>query len=134
MTKEWKAAVQQASLADLQHLVTAGADIDIDARDEYGQTALMLSAVAGNTNVVKWLIDHGAMLDHTAKYGLSALMLAVVNGHVQVIRALVRAGANHDLRGTGAPGFAGKTALDLAVARDETEMIEILRARSGDMS
>jgi hypothetical protein len=32
------------------------------------------------------------------------------------------------LRGTGASGFAGKTALDLALARNDSEMIDILRA------
>src|SRR5688572_2157540 len=81
MTKQWKAAVHQASVAALQDLLTAGADID--ARDEHGQTALMLSALAGHTDVVKFLIEHGAALDHTAKFGLSALMLAVINGHVE---------------------------------------------------
>ena len=132
MTKEWKSAVHQGSLDELQRLLTGGADID--ARDEHGQTALMLSVVAGHVDVVTWLIDHSAMLDHRAKYGLSALMLAVINGHVEVVRALVRAGANHELCGTGAPGFAGKTALDLALARDEPEMVEILCARLGDAS
>ena len=42
------------------------------------------------------------------------LMLAVIGGHHQIARALVRAGADTALEGTGAPGFAGKTAADLA--------------------
>jgi hypothetical protein len=74
------------------------------------------------------MVGHGATLDVTAKYGLSALMLAVVNGHVDVLRTLVRGGANLELQGTGAPGFAGKTALDLARARDERGMVEVLMA------
>jgi hypothetical protein len=41
-------------------------------------------------------------LDHTAKYGLSALMLALIGGQ-------------------------RKTALDLAIARGHSDMIEILR-------
>jgi uncharacterized protein len=111
MTQEWNDAVRPGSLDELQRLAAAGAAVD--ARDEHGQTALMLAAVNGHAGVVDWLVEHGAALDHTAKYGLSALMLAVVNGHVDVVRRLVRAGANHELRGSGAPGFAGKTALDL---------------------
>ena len=92
---------------ELERLLASGADID--ARDEHGQTALMLAAREGRAQSAAWLVGHGATLDVTAKYGLSALMLAVVNGHVDVVRTLVRAGANLELQGTGAPGFAGKT-------------------------
>jgi ankyrin repeat protein len=132
MTQEWKDAVRRGSIDELQHLVATGADVD--ARDGHGQTALMLAAVEGHDHVVEWLVERGAVLDHTAKYGLSAVMLGVVNGHVDVVRALVRTGANLGLRGTGAPGFAGKTALDLAVARDDQEMVDILRSRAGPAS
>ena len=57
-------------------------------------------------------------------------MLAVVRGHGDVVRVLTDAGANVSLRGTGAPGFAGKTALDFAVARNDLEMVALLRARA----
>jgi ankyrin repeat protein len=124
MTPAWKAAVRRGSINELQQLLVTGTDID--ARDEYGQTALMLAAVAGHTHVVEWLVERSARLDNTAKYGLSALMLAVVNGHVAIVGILVRAGASLELRGSGAPGFAGKTALDLAIDRNHQEMVDIL--------
>jgi ankyrin repeat protein len=88
----------------------------------------MLAAAEGNNRLVTWLVERGATLDHTAKYGLSALMLAVVRGHVDVVRKLTNAGASISLRGTGAPGFAEKTALDLAIALDQPEIIVILRS------
>jgi ankyrin repeat protein len=91
----------------------------------------MLAAAGGNAAAVRWLVDQGATLDRTAKYGLSALMLAVVRGHAEVVRILVDAGADRTLRGTGAPGFADRTALDLAVARGDRELAELLsRSRS----
>jgi ankyrin repeat protein len=130
LTPEWKTAVTHGAVGELQRLLLAG--VDVNARDEHGQTGLMIAAKAGHKSVVEWLIGQRANLNHTAKYGLSALMLAVVNGHVSVVRLLVRAGANHELRGTGAPGFAGKTALDLAIARDGSEIVEILHDRAGD--
>jgi ankyrin repeat protein len=68
------------------------------------------------------LIDHGAALDVTAKYGLSALMLAVINRHEGIARRLVAAGADLALRGSGAPGFAGKTARALA---DDSGQVEL---------
>jgi uncharacterized protein len=125
VTPEWKDAVHRGCVSRLQQLLTSGADID--ARDEHGQTALMIAAAGGHSEIVEWLVERGAALDHTAKYGLSALMLAVVRGRSDVVRKLTDAGANPDLRGTGAPGFAGKTALDLAIARGEAAMVESLR-------
>ena len=77
--------------------------------------------------LLSWLVDHGAALDHTAKYGLSALMLAVIGGCTDVVRILTAAGADLCLRGTGTPGFTAKTALDLAIARGDPDMVEILR-------
>jgi ankyrin repeat protein len=132
LTQEWKDAVRRGSVTELQRLFVGGADVD--ARDEHGQSALMLAATVGHGHVVEWLVERGAVLDRTAKYGLSALMLAVVNGHVDVVRTLVRAGASLGLHGTGAPGLAGKTAFDLASARDEREMLDILSSRDGDAS
>jgi uncharacterized protein len=126
VTREWEDAVNRGAIVELQRLLTSGADIN--ARDGHGQTALMLAARDGHSALVAWLIEHGAALDHTAKFGLSALMLAVIRQHVAIVRELTDAGADRSVRGTGAPGFAGKTALDLAMGLDHAEMIEILRS------
>lgn len=107
-------------------LLTAGADVD--AKDRYGQTALMLAATHGHDGVVGILLAHGADTDVTAKYGLSALMLAVVNRHAKTVRQLVDAGSELSLKGSGAPGFAGKTALDLAEHAGMTEIAEYISA------
>ena len=100
---------------------------DANAKVRYGQTALMLAAHAGYVEAARELIAHGADLNVTAKYGLSALMLAIVAGHAEVARMLAEAGADLTLRGSGAPGFAGKTAHDLALARGWNEMAVILK-------
>ncbi len=117
MTRDWQEAIARGDIAELAALLADGADID--ARDKHGQTAVMLAAAAGDARVVEFLAVHGADLDHTAKYGLSAVMLAALRGHAAVVGVLVGAGANLELRGTGAPGFAGQTAFDLAVARGD---------------
>lgn len=124
MTPDWQAAVRTGDLAQLQTLRAAGADLD--AKDEHGQTALMNVARDGRTAIVRWLIAEGADLNHTAKFHLSALMLAVINGRDAIVGHLVDAGADRSLRGSGAPGFDGKTALDIASAADRAIMVALL--------
>jgi ankyrin repeat protein len=120
MDATWQDAIKRGDVRTILDLLGRGADVD--ARDRHGQTALMLAAHAGHREVVEALIDHHANLNITAKFGLSAVMLAVVAGHEEVARLLARAGADLSLRGTGAPGFAGKTAHDLALARGMLEL------------
>ena len=111
----WEDAVRRGDANIMRDLLSRG--IDLNTRDQNGQTGLMLAAHAGHVAAVQLLIDHGADLNVTAKFGLSAVMLAVIAGHKEIAQALARAGADLTLQGTGAPGFAGKTGADLAAAR-----------------
>ena len=120
MNAVWEEAIKRGHVQLV--LECLGRGTDVNARDRYGQTALMLAAHAGYREIVEILIAHRANLDITAKYGLSALMLAVVAEQVDVARLLAQAGADRSLRGTGAPGFADKTAHDLAVERGMREL------------
>jgi uncharacterized protein len=127
MDAGWEDAVKRGDVRAVSELLDRGTDVD--ARDHYGQTALMLAAHAGHRKVVEALIAHQANLNTTAKYGLNALMLALIAGHAEVARVLADAGTDLSMRGTGAPGFAGKTAYDLAVARDMRELFEALKPK-----
>ncbi len=120
MDSSWEAAIKRGDADAMREFLRCGADVN--ARDRYGQTGLMMAAHRGHLRVVEILLAHGANLNVTAKYGLSALMLAVVAGHTDIARLLVRVGSDLSLRGSGAPGFAGKTAYDLAVARGMHEL------------
>jgi len=124
MEPDWEQAATHGDVESARRLLQSGADVD--SRDRYGQTALMQAAHHGHEALVELLIENGADLNVTAKYGLSALMLAVVAGHAEIARRLARAGADRTIRGSGAPGFAGKTAYDLAVARDMKALCEEL--------
>lgn len=124
MTPDWKNAVRTDDIARLQALLAD--DADINALDEHGQTGLMIAARDGKTAAVRWLIEHGADLNHTAKYHLSALMLAVINGRDAIVGILVDAGADRSIQGSGAPGFDGKTALDIARGGNREIMVALL--------
>jgi ankyrin repeat protein len=121
MDAAFEQAVTRGDVGAVRELLRRGADID--ARDRHGQTALMIAAHRGHPELVVLLIEQRAPLDVTAKYGLSAVMLAIVAGHEEIARRIARAGADLSLRGTGAPGFAGRTARDLALARDMRELV-----------
>jgi len=120
MDGSWERAIKSCDIESVRRLLRAG--VDVNARDKYGQTALMLAAHQGHSLIVEELVNAGANLNATAKYNLTALMLAVVAGHVSVARFLAQAGTDLKIKGSGAPGFAGKTAYDLAVAADMNEL------------
>jgi ankyrin repeat protein len=125
MNQEWKAATQQGDVIRVRVLLEQG--MDINARDEHGQTALMNAAHAGQEELVRLLIEKGADLNVTAKYHLSALMLALIAHHPELARILIEAGA--DIHVLGSDSFAGATALDLAERGDYTEIVALLTQR-----
>ena len=127
MDAAWEDAIKYGNVQIVLDLLGRG--IDVDARDRYGQTGLMLAAHAGHREVVKTLIAHRANLNITAKFGLSALMLALVAGHAEVASLLAKARADLSLRGSGAPGFADKTAYDLALERGMLELSAELKPK-----
>lgn len=123
----WNDAIERGDENAVRGLIERGADVN--ARDRHGQTGLMLAAHAGRREVVEVLLEHRPALDVAAKFGLSALMLAVVAGHVEIARLLDRAGCDLSARASGAPGFANKTAGDLAAERGMHELASQLRPR-----
>ena len=130
MTPAFRGAAKGGNVEYMRALLDTGSDLN--QRDRYHQTALMLAAQNGHADLVRVLAERGAELNVAAKFSLTALMLAVIGGHTEVVRALVAAGADLTIRGSGAPGFAGKTALGLALARDAADMVAILRAAGAE--
>ena len=127
MKKEWQRATSSGDLAQIRALVAGGQNVN--DRDEHGQTALMNAARSGQEEVVRLLIDAGADLNVTAKYNLTALMLAIINQQPGTAELLIDAGADAQARGSGAPGFSGKTALDLAQERGFQQLAHSIRRR-----
>jgi ankyrin repeat protein len=127
MNKAWQEATRQGDIEQVHHLLEAGADIN--AKDGYGQTALMNAARDGHLELVRLLVERGADLNVSAKYNLTALMLAIINGQIEIARILIDAGADEAVSGTGAPGFFNKTALMLAEERDQHEVVQWLKHR-----
>jgi uncharacterized protein len=125
MTPAFRGAARYGDVARLRALLDDGADVN--ARDRYHQTGLMLAAQGGHAECVRLLLARGADPDVAAKFSLTALMLAVIGGHPECVRLLVSAGADLTIRASGAPGFTGKTALGLAGDRETEEIAALLR-------
>ena len=75
----------------VQVLRDAGADVN--ARNNAGETALMMAATLGHTKAVQALLDADANVNDENNVGDTVLMMATRNGHDEVVRLLKSAGA-----------------------------------------
>lgn len=124
MKREFETALRAGNVEAIENCLAQGCQID--SLDRYGQTPLMLVVISGVLEAAELLLAHSPDLDRTAKFNLTALMLAIVREKKDIARALIMAGADPTVEGTGAPGFRGKTALDLARERQEEELVRLL--------
>ncbi|CAK9066621.1 unnamed protein product [Durusdinium trenchii] len=93
--QERSAELHKASSAcdTLRIMALLEAGVDIDASNEYGQTAIFLAAYYDAAEAVKLLAWSGADVDRPANGGTSPWMCAAVNGFKGVLEVLSEAGA-----------------------------------------
>ena len=96
-------------------------DVDPDARDGRGFTALMFAAEGDTPEIVTLLIKADVDLNLQNNDGETALLVAVKRGRVDATRLLLMAGADLSLRDT-----EGFTALAWARKRDRTYLAQII--------
>jgi ankyrin repeat protein len=72
-------------------LTTPG--IDVNAKDERGDTALIEAARFGHDHIAQVLLAAGANLKVRDKDGKTPLMIAIAGGHDEVVAVLKQAGA-----------------------------------------
>lgn len=81
--------------ATTQHIA---AGTDINAKDQYGSTPLMVAATFGKTDVALALIDGGAKLDIPSNDGSTALHTAAFFGRTEIVKALLKKGADKTIQ------------------------------------
>lgn len=94
---------------------------ELDRRPAAGNTALMLAAKGGLSDVVGGLLQLGASADLRNEQGFTALKLATAAGH-GVIKALLQAVADRGLRNK-----RQQTTIDIAKASGQTAVAELLK-------
>ncbi|XP_037714851.1 G patch domain and ankyrin repeat-containing protein 1 homolog [Drosophila subpulchrella] len=79
---------------------------DLNSRDTFGWTALMMAACEGATETVAWLLQKGVHVETADKSGNTALKLAQRKGHSEVVQLL-------QSRPISAEGSDGEESVDI---------------------
>lgn len=96
----------------------------ISKQDAGGETPLTAAALAGQTDVVELLIDHGATVDGRNRNGFTALHAAAYGGHDETVQVLLDAGASIDDQ----ENWVEATPLHLAAEENHLEVADLLLA------
>jgi len=83
----------RAGNADTVRSLLASPNVDVNGRDERGNTSLIEAARFGHDEVVAALLTAKADVNTKNDEGKTALMLAAEGGHDQTVRVLTQAGA-----------------------------------------
>ena len=65
-------------------------DAKLDSQDEKGNTPLHLACENGHLNMVKFLLNQGALDNAETRQGLTPLQVAAHNNHSELVWWLVR--------------------------------------------
>lgn len=91
-----------------------------------GEQALQLAAWNGHTKAVRWLLEHGAVLNRGDRHW-DALHYAVFNGHTELAAELIERGANVNARSPN-----GATPLMLAAREGREDAAKLLLENGAD--
>lgn len=120
LTERFMEMVARGDTDAVRMLLYKGAHVN--SQDRFGNTALMNAAMRGNREMVDLLLQYRADPKLTNNFGLNALMIAVDKRHHRLVEALLA---------HGMPVYAldkeGRSALDLAKANNDEEMIALLQ-------
>ena len=98
-------AALQGNVDEVQNHIKAGSDLN--EKDEYGSTPLIVAVTFGKTEVAKALIEAGADITITNNEGSTPLHIAAFLCRTEIVEALLANGADKSVKNNG-----GNTALD----------------------
>lgn len=120
-------AVQKSDRARIKSLL--GEQVDINAAQVDGMTALHWAAQKNDTETAKLLIKAGADAKATNRYGIDPLWLACQNGNGVLVEVLLQAGADPNARQRGED-----TALMTAARTGDLESVKALLSAGAEVN
>lgn len=119
-------AAHDGDVAKVDALIRAHANVN--ARNRFGSTPLYEAALQGNTGIIKKLLKARADPNVANEGGMTALMIVARTPDVEAAQALIKAHANVN----AAESSRGQTALILAAAQGQPEMVRVLLKAKAD--
>lgn len=111
----------------VKELILKGADVN--SRNQYGYTPLMIASLRGLREIAEILIAHGAEINAKAELGETALMGAAERGHLEIAEILISKGAD-----INASDQNERTAISAAATNGKKQMVEFLLAKGANLS
>ena len=118
-------AIGRGDLATVKALLAKGADVS--ARDNHGETALIVAAHTRHKSIVQVLLDAGSNVNVENPNGRTALIAAASRGNRDIVQSLLAAGADVNRK-----DHQGHTALIFAVMIGHPSIAQILLAKGSD--
>jgi ankyrin repeat protein len=120
-------AAMRGDLAGLR--ASLAANVDVDAPQADGATALHWAAYRGDLEAVRVLVAAGAAVRVANREGATPLALACSSGNLSVVAALLEAGAEPNERLAN-----GETALMMAARSGAADIVALLVERGADVN
>lgn len=119
--KKLREAAEKGDIETVKLLI--GKEVDINAVDKDGGTALMWAAIEGHTETAKLLIEKGADINTGDNSGCTPLRYAAANNRIETAKLLIEKGAD-----INAVDNTGVTPLKRAVEKGHRAMVDLLRS------
>ncbi len=113
-------AVRSGDYNEVKRLIGVGADVN--AQDNFGETALMKATYYEHQEVAQLLIENGADVNIQENSGATALFFATERGYLEVAILLIENGADVNIQDN-----IGSTALTWALTGGHEEIAKLLR-------
>ena len=102
--------------------------VNVDAKDQDGNTALIKASINNQLEIVKYLIKNGADVNIKNNDAITALMVAAYSGHLDVVNLLLKNGADINTKTN-----ADRSALNFAIGNGQIEIVKSLMEYDADL-
>lgn len=113
-------AAMEGNITSVQYLISK--NVNVNAPDPDGRTAMMLAAFNGHTDIVKALIDRGSPVNKTDQAGRTALIYAATGPFAETAKLLLSHKADPNIVDTE----ERFTALMFAASEGHLEVVKVL--------